>query len=521
MLNLIPGWLTRLLAALAKRWPALASWINHRMINGLVESCRARPHPWSTAHPYTSWTALTDQSWSARHLAPVKRESLPDPAEVQQLFERNGDEQQYCKKSTCLFPAFAQYLTDGFIRTVMPSREEPPELRLRNSSNHQIDMCPLYGRSQMQTDALRLKSGKRGERGRLLSQQMSGGEEYAPYLLLPDGSADPRFAGILDEPLGIRDVTDHRRAHIFAFGGDRTNAVPQVAMLNTLFLREHNRLAGKIEQIEPSWDDERVFQVARNTAIAIFLKIVVEEYINHITPSPFRFIAAPKVAWKAHWNRPNWITTEFSLLYRWHSLVPDSMKWNGRVVPTSTTSMDNSLLTSAGLAAAFLNHADQPAGRLGAFNTAPFLTPVETRAVMQGRLADIAPYSDYREYVSLPRPSDFSDVSTNSKTQRLLKSLYRNVNSVEFYPGLFAEDTVPNSPLPPLILKFVAVDAFSQAFTNPLFSPHVFKEETFSPVGWDAIHRTSTLADLVERNTPTGLQGARLSMTRADWTPVS
>ena len=49
--------------------------------------------------------------------------------------------------------------------------------------------------------------------------------------------------------------------------------------------------------------------------------------------------------------------------------------------------------------------------------------------------------------------------------------------------------------------KLVALDAFSQALTNPLLSEHVFKESTFSKPGWDAIGATGNLCDIVLRNT--------------------
>lgn len=515
----VPGWLLRLVIRISNHWPWLAKTINRFAINKLVNASRERPHPWSTVHDYVSWTSLTDQRWSSRHLPAVELSpSLPRTEALVGLFARAPEsEQRTCEKSTCLFPAFAQYLTDGFIRTKMPQGDETDDVRRQNTSNHQIDMCPLYGRLPVHTDALRRKSEVPGSRGRLKSQVV-GGEEYAPYLYGEDGGLRPEFEP-LDKPLGIEKFTDpDLRAHIFAFGGDRANNAPQVAMMNTLFLREHNRLAGEIEQDHPGWDDERVFETARNTVIALFIKMVVEEYINHISSAPFRLTADPSVAWDAPWNKTNWISTEFSLLYRWHSLVPDVIRWNGENHPLHATLMDNRLLLAGGLAGGFADMSAQRAGRLGPFNTPEALLAVEKNAIDQGRRVRLAPYADYCDYVGRPRPAQFSDISSDPAVVEFLSEAYESPADVDFYIGLFAEDQVPNSPLPSLLLSMVAVDAFSQALTNPLLSKHVFRESTFSAPGWDAINSTGSLRDIVDRNCPDGAGNRAISMTRPGWT---
>src|SRR5262249_33874163 len=170
--------------------------------------------------------------------------------------------------------------------------------------------------------------------------------------------------------------------------------------------------------------------------------------------------------------------------------IPDRIAWNGTEYPVGATIMDNRLLLGAGLARAFADLSSQRAGRLGAFNTAAALLDIEMRAINQGRQCRVAPYVRYREYVHLPGPTDFAVISKDRRVVDFLSTVYKSPAEIDFYLGLFAEDTVVNSPLPPLLLRMVAVDAFSQALTNPLLCRNVYvtnRKEAFTDLGWDTI----------------------------------
>ena len=528
--------------------------VNAILINRLVGKGRSRPHPWSTRCSHICWSGLTDRNYNARLLPPKpysgpEGRGTPRPPieEVAPLFAADAAGQRPCPKSTCLFPAFAQYLTDGFIRTLMSNK--PPfgdgvEDRKKTTSNHEIDLSPLYGRTPEQTAVLRENPAVAGRRGRLKSQIING-EEYSPFLYDPSDpkletvkeefcrKVDGKSVPILDQPLGVKDSPN--RATMFAAGGDRVNAAPQVAMINTLLLREHNRVAALLEKAQPNWDDDAVFQTARNILIVLFIKIVVEEYINHINTSKFTIRALPDVAYKADWNRPNWITVEFSLLYRWHSLVPSRMSWGGATLPLAALLMNNGPLLEGGLATAFADISANKATELGLGNSDPIFvslaTMAEVRAVEQGRTNELASYNDYRRAMDLKPARSFEemvgktdDPAEKARRKRLadaLKTLYGDIENVEFYVGLFAEPRAKNGPLPSLITAMVAMDAFSQALTNPLLSRHVWgerknQEATFTRLGLDIIEKTGGLRDMVERNT-SGLNGRFVGMTRPDW----
>lgn len=476
----------------------LGDRVNKFIINRAVLKTKPRPHQFSALADYTSWSSLIDRSWSGRHLGAKDIAGLPNSKNVLTLFQvPAGSSQRMSKKSTFLFASFAQWFTDGFLLT-------DPENRRKNYSNHQIDLSPLYGLTSDVTDQLRLKSNEQGAKGKLKSV-MRDGEEYAHTLFIP-GTHDkkPDFSAV-PAPLNMNKPVPlpfSQSDTIFAFGGDRANTTPVTSALNTLFLREHNRVAGIIEKANPSWNDDRVFETARNVMIVLLIKRVVEEYINHISPYWFKFRANPSVAWSTSWNKSNWIAIEFNLLYRWHGFVPDTFLFEGKSIPVSNFILDNTLLNCNGLALVFDQASHQKAGELGLFNTTQRLHLVEQRSIEQGRDNQLASYNDYREAMKFPRVTKFEQINGDPQVVQGLKKVYGDVDKIEFFVGLFAEESRPRSAVPSLIGRMVALDAFSQALTNPLLSKNVYNEATFSAEGMRIIETTKSLREIVERNVP-------------------
>ena len=476
------------------RRPALARLCNRVIVNRSVLKVPARPLALSTEAPYTSWSSLTDRTWFARYLPPRPVADLPPLDEVAALFRPDPTGPRVSQRSTLLFPCFAQWFTDGFMMTDDADRRRP-------TPTHQIDLSQLYGLRPEMTQALRRRSEAPGQKGRLKSE-MAGGEEWAPRLYDAAGRRNPEFAA-LPAPLRLPDGWPaEKRAALFAFGGDRANTTPFTAALNTLFLREHNRLCGVLERASPDWDDARVFETARNVNIVQLIKIVVEEYVNHISPYWFNLLADPTPCYKADWNRQNWVPVEFNLLYRWHSLVPERVSWAGPLRPIADMRLDNGPLLQSGLGAAFTEASRTEAWQIGLFNTPDFLLPAERASIAQGRENQLAGYNDYRAAMGYPRVTRFEQISGDPRVVDGLRRVYGDVDRVEFFVGLFAEDLLPRAAVPKLIGRMVAADAFSHALTNPLLAPAVFNEATFSPQGMRSIRETSRLQHLLDRNAP-------------------
>ena len=202
-------------------------------------------------------------------------------------------------------------------------------------------------------------------------------------------------------------------------------------------------------------------------------------------------------------------------------MIPDKIAWDDVEVDAANMVLDNRYLTSVGLAEAFQFVSAQHATELGLFNTAAFLQVVEERAIEQGRNNRVGPYNDYRVAMGMKTARTFGQITADPDRQAALKAMYGTPDRIEFFVGLFAEDVNLNIPMSSLVGSMVALDAFSQALTNPLLSEHVYNAETFSAFGMDEIRKTDTLWCFLQRNVPGGLPAGVTSdvitMTRRDW----
>jgi peroxidase len=70
-----------------------------------------------------------------------------------------------------------------------------------------------------------------------------------------------------------------QRVRCFAAGEGRVNENLALTGLQTLFTREHNRVAQELARINPQWDDNRLFQEARKIVIAELQHITYHEWV--------------------------------------------------------------------------------------------------------------------------------------------------------------------------------------------------------------------------------------------------
>ena len=467
---------------------------------------------------YTSWPMLTDKRFSARHLPPADPlfiSELPEDTpfrggdnmgDITRLFLREGEMKK--SRSSLLFMFFAQWFTDSVLRV-------DPLDRRKNTSNHNIDLCQIYGLTEESAHILRDKAG---QQGKLRCQQREDGE-YPDYLIDQDAEGEPtaenhwhikaEYRGLpYTQPEVFAKIVEgwdaERIKKLYAVGLDRGNSSIGYVAISTIFLREHNRICDTLAKHYPSWDDERLFQTARMINTVILIKLTIEDYINHIVGLDL-FIFDPKFAEKQRWYRIPWIALEFDMLYRWHGMVPDSISYGDIQLGDRAFRMNNGLLEDKGINAIIELASSEHAGEISLKNVPQFMMGAEYANIQMGRRFRLRSYNDYRVQFGEPRLKSFDELTDDKDLAKALEEKYRHIDKLEFIVGVFAERSkVKRQLFGDLLNTMVAYDAFTQIYTNPLLASNVFKAKHFTPYGMDLIKSTKSVQDLVNRNTCDG-----------------
>ena len=160
------------------------------------------------------------------------------------------------------------------------------------------------------------------------------------------------------------------------------------------------------------------------------------------------------------------------------------------------------------------------AGRIGLLNTPTFLVDrpdptvpsLEERTIALMRQARLRSFNDYRESYGLTRLTQLRRAHVGPDVQERLEALYGDdIDDLEWYVGIFAEDYPDHLMMGELLTTMVANDAFTQALTNPLLRSSVFNEATFSAAGMAIIEETSSLQQILARNSRSRMRSSPAS----------
>lgn len=448
------------------------------------------PPTFNSKYGYLSWESYYNLSYYTRLLPPVPEDcptpigvkgksGLPDPELLVDTLLKRRTFRADPQGSNLMFAFFAQHFTHQFFKTF-----NRMGLGYTKALAHGVDAGHVYGDNLERQLQLRLhKDGK-------LKYQLIDGEMYPPSV----AEAPVKMS----YPPGV--PVDQQ----MAIGQEVYGLLPGLGLYATLWLREHNRVCDILKVEHPTWDDEQLFQTTRLIIIGETIRIVIEEYVQHLSGYLLQLKFDPTLLFNSHFQYGNRIALEFSQLYHWHPLMPDSFLISGDELSYTQFLFNTSVLTYYGVEKLVEAFARQPAGQIGGgHNINAVVTKVAVGAIKESRQLRMQPFNEYRKRFNLKPYTSFSQFTDNEEIARTLEEYYGDIDAVEFYPGLMLEKTRPGAIFGESMVEMGAPFSLKGLLGNPICSPDYWKPSTFGgKVGFDIVN-SATLKKLVCLNTRT------------------
>lgn len=272
-----------------------------------------------------------------------------------------------------------------------------------------------------------------------------------------------------------------------------------LAMLHTLFAREHNAICDRLKCKYPQWDDNRLFNVARLVNAAVMAKIHTVEWTPAILPN-----RAAHAALNANWyglvtnflrsgkhrktlapfnirnpeaggvvgnpidkhGSPYGLTEEFVEVYRLHPLLPETLKirraaGGGDIdeVPLAATrqAASHALTRHVAMADLFYSFGNQHPGQLVLNNYPRFMQALSVPGnpvfdlgavdILRARERGVPRYNEFRRQLGLHPIRSFEDLTDNADHVSKLKRVYgdqpQDVEKLDLLIGTLGEGHRP------------------------------------------------------------------------------
>lgn len=414
-------------------------------------------------------------------------------------------------------PGFIPFTRSEFDRATGTSRDNPRQQL--NDVTAFIDGSQVYGADDGRASLLRTHEG--------------GHLKTSPGNLLPYNNAT--YFGASAPLPNANDAGIVPDGRLFVAGDIRANENIELTAMQTLFVREHNRVADRYHGQHPDWSDEQLYQMARRWVGAELQVITYTEWL----PALLGANALPAYHGYNGLTNPG-IANEFSTaLFRFaHSQLDntvDRLQDNGLDITADPAGagvdlalafFNPTLINPAGVYDPFSGHLStdiDPILKASASGIAqevdlPAVRDVRNllfgppgsggsdliaRDIQRGRDHGLTDYNSMRAAYGLPRVSRFDQITSDVQYQQALQQEYGSVDNIDAFVGALAEDHALGADVGPLT-RAVLVNQFTRLRNGDRF----FYLNQFSGDELTELQQTTSLAQVIARNTHvTNLQG--------------
>uniref|UniRef100_A0A8D2N0D7 Prostaglandin G/H synthase 1 n=1 Tax=Zonotrichia albicollis TaxID=44394 RepID=A0A8D2N0D7_ZONAL len=435
-------------------WDIINSTFIRDTLMRLVLTVRANlipsPPTFNSDYGYISWEAYANVSYYTRVLPPVPDDcptpmgtkgklQLPDPQLLAERFLLRQKFEADPRGTNMMFAFFAQHFTHQFFKTSGKMGRG-----FTKALGHGVDLGHLYGDNLQRQHQLRLFRD-----GKLKFQVPPSTTETHPSPV-SQGCLKPMFLWqLLSDP-------------------------------------------------SPDALDEQLFQTARLILIGETIKIVVEDYVQHLSGYYLSLKFDPELLFGSQFQYRNRIAVEFNQLYHWHGLMPDSFIIQGQEYSYKQFLYNTSMLMDYGVEALVESFSKQVAGRIGGGQTINAnVLHVAVGVIRESRQLRLQPFNEYRKRFGMKPYKSFQELTGEEEKAAELEELYGDIDALEFYPGLLLEKPQPNGIFGESMVEIGAPFSLKGLFGNPICSPEYWKPSTFGGATGFEIVKTASLEKLV------------------------
>ncbi|KAK7069012.1 hypothetical protein SK128_018576, partial [Halocaridina rubra] len=255
----------------------------------------------------------------------------------------------------------------------------------------------------------------------------------------------------------------------FKAGDKRSSEQPGLAVVHTIWMREHNRIADELRRINPHWDNDRLYHEARRITVAEWQHVVYNEFLPRVLGWNAMQLYSLRVQAEGYYaeydgNCNPSILNEFaSAAFRFgHSLIRNSLlrmdtsfHENPIGVQLRETFFNPDMLLEfqmidelvRGLISTPMETLDnflteEITNHLFEDSAIPFSgLDLAALNIQRGREHGLRPYNEYRAVCNLKRARTFEDLSREIKPELIakLQRVYQSVEDIDLFTGGLCE----------------------------------------------------------------------------------